>query len=145
MRRTGWLRVLLVSVPLVTMLSVVRTTDAAFTGSASTGANSFQGDSLQPASAVTATHQCTLSIRSMRVNWTASPSAWATTYRVLRSVNGGAYASVATVTYGTNTWTDNSVSGSTSYAYRVRAERTGWSWTSAEATSNTVSTPALCL
>lgn len=145
MRRSAWIKACLVLLPLLTALSVLRTTDAAFTGSTASAGNSFAGDSLQPASAVTATHQCVLGIRSMRVNWTASSSGWATTYRVLRSVNAGAWTSVATVAYGTGTWTDSSVAGSTSYAYRVRVERTGWSWTSSDATSNTVSTPALCL
>lgn len=144
-RRSAWITACLVLLPLLTALSVLRTTDAAFTGSAASTGNSFAGDSLQPASGVTAAHQCTLGIRSVRVTWTASPSTWATTYRVLRSVNAGAWASVATVAYGTDTWTDSSVFGATSYAYRVRVERTGWSWTSSDATSNTVSTPALCL
>ena len=145
MGRGAWVRALLVVVPLITMFAVVRTTDAAFTGAAASAGNSFAGDQLQPASGVTATHQCVLAIRSMRVTWTASPSSWGTTYRVSRSVNGGAWSSVATVAYGTNTWTDSSISGSTSYAYRVRVERTGWTWTSPDAASNTVNTPALCL
>src|SRR5688500_15590159 len=98
------------------MLMVVQTSDAAFQSSASSAANSFQGDTLQPPTGVTAVHQCLLGLRSMKVTWTASPSAWATTYRISRSVNSGAWTSVATVAYGTGTWTDNSVSGSTSYA-----------------------------
>ena len=144
MARRAWL-VALVVLPLVGMLAVVRTTGAAFVSTTASTGNEFQGDSLQPPSGVTATHQCTLGLRSMRVTWTASPTAWATTYRILRSVNGGAYNSVATVAYGTNTWTDSSISGSTTYAYRVRTERTGWSWTSVTAQSNTVTTPGLCL
>lgn len=145
MRRTAWLRAFLVGVPLITMLLVVQTSGAVFQSSASSATNSFQGDALQPPTGVTATHQCLLGLRSMRVTWTASPSAWATTYRVSRSVNSGAWTSVGTVSYGTNTWTDNSISGSTSYAYRVRTERTGWSWTSADAQSASVNTPGLCL
>lgn len=140
-----WTRGLLLVVPLLAALSVVRTTDAAFTGTAVSSGSSFSATTLQPPSNVTATHQCLLGIQSIRLDWTASPSDWTTQYRVSRSVNGGAYGSVATVAYGTNTWTDSPVVAGTTYAYRVRAERTGWSWVSADAGSNSVATPALCL
>lgn len=144
MRRRAWTG-LLVVMPLLAALAVLQSSEAVFTGSAANGGNSFQGDTLQPPGGVTATHQCLLSIQSVKVDWSASPSTWATHYRVLRSVNGGAYASVTTVSYGTNTWTDSGVSASTTYTYRVRTERTGWTWTSVEVESAAVTTPALCL
>ncbi|HWH32843.1 MAG TPA: hypothetical protein VNU01_09255 [Egibacteraceae bacterium] len=144
MRRRAWIR-LLVVLPLLAALAVLDVSDAVFTGGTSNGGSSFEGDTLAPPSGVTVTHQCLLSIQSVKVDWTASPSTWATHYRVLRAVNGGAYASVATVSYGTDTWTDSGVSASTTYTYRVRTERTGWTWTSVEAQSADVTTPALCL
>ena len=103
-------------------------------------------DTLQPPGTPSATYNCTLTVRKITVSWTATPSTWATTYRVYRSVNGGAYSSVATVDYGTNSWVDTAINGDTTYAYRLRSERTGWTWVSADtAASNSVTTPALCL
>ena len=140
------LRTALFVIPaLLSAFAVMRTSDAAFNATATSIGNTFSATSLAAPSGATATYQCVLTSRSIAVTWTASPSAATTTYRVSRSVNGGGYSSVATVAFGTNTWTDTSVSGSTTYTYRVRAERSGTSWISAESTSNSVTTPLLCI
>jgi len=103
-------------------------------------------DTLQPPGTPSATYNCTLTVRQITVSWTATPSTWATTYRVYRSVDGGAYSSVATVEYGTTSWVDTAVNGGTTYIYKLRSERTGWTWVSADtAVSNSVTTPTLCL
>lgn len=140
------LRTALFVIPaLLSALAVMRTSDAAFNATATSIGNTFSATSLAAPTGATATYQCVLTSRSIAVAWTASSSAATTTYRVSRSVNGGAYSSVGTVPFGTNNWTDTSVSGSTTYVYRVRAERSGTSWISAENTSNSVTTPLLCV
>lgn len=141
------LRTALFVIPaLVSALAVMRVSDAAFSGTAANIGNAFSATSLAPPSDVTATYNCALTVQSITVAWTASPSTATTTYRISRSVNGGAYSSVATVAFGTNSWADTSLAASTTYTYRVRAERSGTSWISADSVpSNTVSTPLLCI
>jgi hypothetical protein len=131
---------------LLSAMAVMRTSDAAFTDTATSMGNVFSATSLAAPSGTAASYRCVLTVRSIAVTWTASPSAATTTYRISRSVNGGAYGSVATVASGTSSWTDTSVSGSTTYVYRVRAERSGTSWISAESSpTSAVSTPLLCV
>lgn len=124
--------------------SSVSTTN--FSATAGSSTVTVPADTLQPPGTPSATYNCTLTVRKITVNWTATPTTWATTYRVYRSVNGGAYSSVTTVNYGTNSWVDTAINGDTTYAYRLRSERTGWTWVSADtAASNSVTTPTLCL
>lgn len=122
------------------------TTTSNFRSSTAAATVTVPADQMHPPTGLGATHQCLLGVRRIRVTWTASPTSWATDYRVYRSVNGGAWEARGTVAYGTNSWDDGSVSGSTDYAYQVRTERSGWTWVSPNSdSSNTVTTPSLCL
>lgn len=146
MAGTARLRAALLVVPaLLCALAVMRTTDAAFSATTVSSGNSFSATSLTAPTSAGATYQCVLTVRSIVVSWTASSSSATTAYRISRSVNGGAYSSVGSVAADTTTWTDSSVAGSTTYTYQVRAERTGTSWVSSETTSNSVTTPLLCV
>lgn len=125
---------------------VLGRSEAAFKATTSSSGNQWSAGQLLPPGTPTATYSCNVTVRRIAVNWSASPSTLATDYRVERSVNGAGYTFSANVAYGTNTWTDTSVNGSTSYTYRLRAERAGTTWVSSyTAASNTVTTPALCL
>jgi hypothetical protein len=73
------------------------------------------------------------------VSWTDASTA-ETAYKVERSVNGGAYSTVATLGRNVTTWTNTGLTASTRYAYRVRA--VAGSITSGASGSVTVTTPA---
>lgn len=127
-------------------LLVLGQTDAAFRATSSSPGNQWAAAQLLPPGTPTATYSCNLTNRTIGVSWSASPSSLTTRYRVERSVNGAAYAFAANVTFGTNSWTDPNVNGSTTYAYKVRGERAATTWVSSyTAASNTVTTPALCV
>ena len=82
---------------------------------------------------------------SIQVNWNASTETGGAiaSYSVSRSVNGGTYAPLATVTAPTTTFTDSSAQSGVQYAYRVTATDNGSPpQTSAAGTSNKVATPS---
>jgi Calcineurin-like phosphoesterase len=82
---------------------------------------------------------------SVQINWNASTESGGTigTYTVSRSVNGGSYATLATVSAPSTTYPDGSVHSGAQYAYRVTATDTGSpTQTSAAGTSNKVATPS---
>lgn len=62
------------------------------------------------------------------LTWTATASAWASGYEILRSLtSGGPYLSHGTVSgQSTTTWTDTSVTFSTTYYYVVQATKSSW-------------------
>lgn len=135
----------------VTML-VLRPSGARFSGISVSAGNTAEAAQLQPPGTPGATYGCSFATRRVTVTWTASPTAFATHYRVHKSTwdsgsaTWGAPALVATVAYGTNTWTDTSVGGSAQYRYQSQTIRNGTTWVStATAWSNIVSTPALCI
>ena len=137
---------------LLSTLLLLRPSGAAFHASAGTTGNSAAAAQLQPPGTPTATYGCSLATRRVELAWTASPSTFATHYRVYKSTwnsggaTWGAAALVATVAYGTNAWTDTSVAGSSQFRYQLDAMRTGTTWVSApSAWSNIVNSPTLCL
>jgi fibronectin type 3 domain-containing protein len=82
--------------------------------------------------------------RRVELSWTATTSAFADGYEILRSTtSGGPYASIGTVTgVATTTFTDSTVAALTTYYYVVKAKRNLWrSPASNQATVSTV----LCL
>lgn len=136
---------------LATML-VLRPSGARFSGASVSAGNTAEAAQLQPPGTPAATYGCSLATRRVTVTWTASPSTFATHYRVHKSTwdsgggSWGAPALVATVAYGTNTWTDTSVGGSAQYRYMAQTIRNGTTWVSAAtAWSNIVNTPTLCI
>jgi hypothetical protein len=127
-------------------LLVLGHTEAAFHATSRSQGNQWTAARLLAPGTPTATYSCALTTRTITVSWSASPSTFTTRYRIERSVNGAAYAFAAEVAFGTNTWTDPGITGSTTYAYRVRGERAGTTWVSAyTAASGTVTTPVLCV
>lgn len=135
------------AVAVALVVSVASVASAAFTSATTAGATYASG-ALSPASAPTTSNgPCTvLSSASIRVGWTASPSAWASGYEVLRSTSsGGPYSTIATVAgVGTVTYLNGSLPFSTTYYYVVRA--TKGTWRSAQTAQVSRTTPSfLCL
>lgn len=102
---------------------------------------------LAPATALGSSAGCRLLSLGPQVTltWTASTSAIADGYRVLRSVTSGTgYTQVASVSgQSTSTYTDTTVVVSTTYYYVVTAYQ-GTSWTSVNSNQTSVATPAVC-
>lgn len=99
-----------------------------------------------PTGGAAANQNCTpLASTEVRVTWTATTSAFADGYEVLRAlVSGGPYVSLGTVAgLSTTAFTDTSVVFSTSYFYVVRATKNNWR--SANSNEASVTTPtSLC-
>jgi len=82
---------------------------------------------------------------SVQVNWNASTESGGTigAYTVSRSVGGGSYSTLSTVSAPLTTYADSTVHPGSQYTYRVTATDTGSpSQTSAAGTSNKVATPS---
>ena len=67
------------------------------------------------------------------LNWTATPSSWATGYRGERLVSGTVQRS-STLPMGTTTVTDTGLVNGTTYTYRIWAYRGTWVSTAVTAT-----------
>lgn len=102
----------------------IATTSAIFTAATSLGSNTLSTAVLQAPSNVTTTVQAD---RSIRLNWTASPSTFATGYYIFRSGSSGTQGpKVATVTPRTTvTWTDTAPLDGPNY-YTVQAYAQNW-------------------
>ena len=94
---------------------------ALFTEGGSVGSNSFNADTLDPASGTSATGGTTVSL-----GWTATADTYASGHRVLRaSTTGGPYSQVGEVTpRTTTTFVDSPAAGA--YFYVVRAYYQNW-------------------
>lgn len=137
---------------LLSTMLVLRPSAAGFTSATASAGNSAAAADLQPPGTPSATYACSFATRRVDVTWTASPSTAATHYRVYESTwnssttSWGAAVLAGTVAYGTNTWTDTAVSGSSQFRYYVQTIRNGTTWVSANtAWSNIVNSPALCV
>lgn len=100
---------------------------------------------LSPPTNLTATGRCVLLlvlVPEVNLAWTPSPTPSVTSYAILRST-GGAYSQVATVAgRASGSYSDTSVSGGSTYSYKVEAvSPTG----TAVSVSASGTTPALCL
>jgi hypothetical protein len=71
---------------------------------------------------------------SAALTWTASPSTWATGYRLERSVGGTVQATATVTGIGTTSTTDGTLVNGTTYAFRLWAYRGTWISTSVTAT-----------
>jgi hypothetical protein len=100
-----------------------------------------------PTSPAASTVNCVvLGSTKVKLTWTATTSGWADGYQIFRSTtNGGPYSSVGTVSgQATTTFTDSSVSFSTTYYYVIQATKNNWR--SPNSTQVTFTTPtALCV
>jgi hypothetical protein len=82
----------------------------------------------------------------VKLTWTATSSTWADGYQIFRAVvNGGPYSSVGTVSgQSTTTFTDGSVTFSTTYYYVIQATKN--SWRSVNSAQVSITTPTtLCV
>lgn len=115
---------------------------AVYVDSDQLGANGFSTLAVSPPTGVTAEMDCGLLTlgKGVVVSWDAAPDAGG--YQVLRSTtSGGPYDPVATVDAGTTSHKDTSVANSTTYHYVVRT--TAGTWSSADSTQVSVTTPSL--
>ncbi len=121
---------------------------AAFVASTASGGATYLSATLSPPTNPAASDgPCyLLSSASIRVDWTATPSAWADGYDVQRSTSsGGTYSTVGTVSgVGTTTYLNSSLPFSTTYYYKVRATKGNWRSPFTVVVSETTKS-ALCL
>ena len=99
---------------------------ATWQSSGSGGPQTVSTGTLQPPTGTTA---CVLLLPTrVRVSWTATPSAFADGYEVLRSgTDGGPYASVGTVAgRTTTTFEDTTATSVTTYYFVVQASKHQW-------------------
>ncbi len=139
---------------LSTVLAVVWTFGASagasgtFTSSAGPSGATYSSGTLGPPTAVAAANgACTvLTSTSVNLSWTATASAFADGYQVLRSTTSGSgYASVGSVSgRTTSSFTDTTPAFLTTYYYVVRSTRN--TWRSGNSNEATVTTPTpLCV
>jgi hypothetical protein len=116
-------------------LAVIPLARAGFASSARAAGGSVGSASLSAPSGLSAS--CSGTVASLR--WTATASAFADGYEILRATtSGGPYTSVASVTgQGTTSFNDSSVVKKHAYYYVVRATKQLWrSGSSNEATAS---------
>lgn len=115
---------------------------AAFSDSA-TATMLVTSDVLLPATSPAAgPGTCTpLSTDRIVLTWTATLSSWADGYEIARATSaGGPFTVIATVSAATTTYTDSSLSFSTTYHYAIRAKRNAWRSTDATTSRTTRNT-----
>jgi hypothetical protein len=120
---TPWLRPVVFWVIFAALLAVPAVSGALafFTGTASVGSNTFNADTLDPASGLSATGGTTVSL-----SWTATADIYASGHRIYSSsTSGGPYSQVGQVTpRTTTTFVDSPAAGA--YFYVVRAYYQNW-------------------
>jgi len=140
-RGIKWLVVLALPAGLALLLLAVRGSYALFTDVFSNSGNTFNTDTLNPPTGLSATAGC-----SIRLNWTATADTYASGHRVFRSTtstSGGPYTQIAEVTPRTNTtYTDNPTAGT--YYYVVRAFYQNWESVNSGQASAGVASGASC-
>jgi hypothetical protein len=108
---------------------------SAFTSIAQNTGSEFSMDTLAAPANLTASNGSTVPL-----SWTASPSAWASGYRVYRATtSGGPYSPIADVV-GQATTTYNDTPGGGTFYYVVRAYYAGSTWVSPETNEVSAST-----
>jgi hypothetical protein len=117
---------------------------ATFTAAASSGGMALSSATLAaPTGASALQGACTNNKPAViSVSWTASSSSFTTGYTILRAAgSGGPYTAIGTVSAGTTTFTDPSVTlaYSTAYFYVVDATYQSWTAQSAQAAVTTLS------
>jgi hypothetical protein len=129
--RLSGARLLLVGLALAGLLGTAGgVTFAAFSAATANPSNTFSADTLQAPSGLTVTWN-----PAVNLSWSASPSTWASGYRILRATSAaGPYTQIASVSPGTTT-TYVDAPGAGTFHYRVRAYYGTTTWVSAD--SNT--------
>lgn len=104
--------------------SFTQGTMALFTGRTDNPRATFALTAMYPPTGLTVTAGAS----SLQLNWTASPTSFASGYNVLRStVSGGSYSQITQVTpASTLTYTDSSVSAGVTYYYVLEAYYQNW-------------------
>lgn len=120
---------------------VVDYSGAAFSNTTSNPGSSLTADALVAPSGLSATAGGLLAPCRITLSWSASPSTWATGYRLYRSTSADSgYSVLTTVSYGTNGQQQNHPGGT--FYFRVVAYHSAWE--SASVQSAGVSTGLLC-
>lgn len=106
--------------------------------------NAFSTATLQPPSGLAASAGCTLLLPKVDLTWTATTSAKADGYEILRSTtSGGPYSVIATLVGKTTTsYSDTDVVLGTTYHYVARTVYE--SWTSTDSNEASATTPVVC-
>jgi len=128
---------------LVALLGPAVAAWATFSGSA-TAAQTLSSSTLQPASNLSVTTGCSLLVLGPKADltWTATPSTFASGYKVERW-RGSTLEATTTVNQRTTTsLTQTGLRSGTTYTWRVYAYYLSWTSTLVSATK---STPGLCL
>lgn len=114
---------------------------ASWTAQTSGGPLTVSAATLSPPTGLAATSNCVRNKHNWVVlNWTATPSTFATGYQIFRALGAGTPTSIATVSgSGTATYTDKGVSASRTYSYTVQASYLGWR--SVSSNTATITTP----
>lgn len=120
------------------------TVGAVATDTDSVGNNTFSTTTIQPPAGLSATPGCQGPTPKVDLGWTASISAFADGYDVLRGVTpGGPYTPLAHVAgASTTTYRDETVAAALTYHYVVRA--TAGAWVSVDSNEATAMAPVLC-
>jgi hypothetical protein len=114
---------------------------ATFTSSAATAPISLSSATLSPPSGLEATATCAKNTSvGVSLSWTASN--FASGYTIYRATNAGSYNQIATLGVGATSYTDTSVTYSTTYTYYAVA--TYESWTAQSATARATTLSKLC-
>lgn len=114
-----------------------------FNGQAS-ASHTVSTATLQPPTNLAVQTGCSLLSGSADLSWTATPSTFATGYKIER-LKGGVLEPAATATVTPRTATSLVQTGlttDTTYTWRIYAYRSGWTSTAVEVTAKT---PSLCL
>jgi hypothetical protein len=114
---------------------------ASWSTQAGAGPLTISAGTLSPPSGLTATSNCVRFRHNwVALNWTSTPSTFATGYEIFRALGAGTPASIATVSgSGTIAYTDKTVSASRAYSYTVQASYLGWR--SVSSNTATITTP----
>lgn len=120
---------------------------ASFQRTATGGPQQIDAATLAAPSGLTATAGTCLPVpvwtQPISLSWTATTSAFADGQEVRRSVNGGAFATIATLARTATSYQDTTTAASTTYTYVIRATKNGWTSASGSASATTKSN--LCL
>jgi hypothetical protein len=145
MRTRTWLRLGVLGVVAAVAGSAAGSTEARFTDAAPVGGNVVSSATLQPPTGLLATAGCAGATPVIALAWTATTSAFAEGYDLLRSGNAaGPYTTIAHVTgRSAGSYTDLAGLG-LNIRYFYVARSTAYGWTSADSKSPNARTPRTC-
>ena len=123
---------------------------AGYVTTATGGPQGITAASLAAPTGLTATATCTVGVpnATVKVNlsWTQTSSTFADGYEILRAVGAGPYSSLTTVSgRSTTSYTDSTVTYSTTYSYEVEATKNNWRSAPSTPASATTKSDPLCL